>query len=254
MFTLSIISLFLAVSTVCLAQEGAVALGESVDVIDHGVFDSLWQASLDRGRLRTEAWNSDAYRTYRLGLAGASPMSYLPKARSAFWVNAYLACLIEILHLRSGHRSTAWDSLWLRRDTFLVAGQRHTLESMRAEAIRAAGTVAVMGCLPSGSSRGAPFPPAAATAATIRRLIRDQMRRICRSERYLLYDPAGNVLQLSNFFGPILKDMAAEARSVADWLLRYVAEATAAQIALHASTLRVQVHDVLETWRKARPP
>ncbi len=181
-------------------------------------------------------------------------MSYLPAARTAFWVNAYLACLIEVLHLRAGYRSTAWDSLWLRRDTFNVAGRRLTLDEMRHEAVRAAGTVAVMGCLPSGSTRGAPFPPAAATASTMRRLMRDQMRRVCRSERYVLYDPAGNVLQLSGFFSELLPAMSTEARSAAEWLLRYVAEDTAAQVALHAGTLRVQVHDVLETWRKARPP
>ena len=80
------------------------------------------------------------------------------------------------------------------------------------------------------------------------------MRRICRSERYVLYDPGGNVLQLSGFFAPLLVRMATEARSVADWVLPYVTEAMAAQIAVHAAGLRIQVHDVLETWRKARPP
>lgn len=235
-------------------QIGTVAVDEWADVVDHTSFDSLWHASVVRGKLLTTGWQSPAYVRYRASIAGAKPSAFLPRARTAFWVNAYLACLLETMHLRRGYRSTVWDSLWDQRDTFDVAGQRLALGDIMKEAIRISGTVGIVGCLPSGSSRGAPLPSHAASARTIHRLLRDQLRRICRSERYLLYDPAGNVLQLSTFFHPLLDGMSKEARSVPEWLLPYVTEGVAAQMALHARTMSVVVQDVIETWRKARPP
>lgn len=235
-------------------QTGTLASDETTDVIDHSSFDSLWRESVVRGRLRTDGCMSDAYARYRNALATAAPSAFLPKAGTAFWVNAYLACLIEVLHIRTGYRSTVWDSLWLTRDTFTVAGRHVTLNDMAMEAVKTAGTVGVHSCLPSGSSIGAPFPSAAATAKTVRRQIRDQLRRICRSERYVLYDPAGNVLQLSSFFEPIAEGMKDEAKSIQVWVLAFVTESVAAQMAIHASTLKVQVQDRIESWRKARPP
>ncbi len=242
------------VATNVFAQRESFGTDEYADVIDHTRFDSLWHEAQLRGRLNTQGWDSEAYRTYRLQLSSATPMAFLPKARTAFWVNAYLACLMEVMHLRVGYRSTVWDTLWLRRDTFYVAGQPSTLDDLRIEAVRAAGTVAVWGCLPTGSQQGAPFPSRAATARNIRVMIRDQMRRICRSERYLMFDPAGNVLQISRFFSPIVENMVLEAKSVAQWVLPYVSYGVAAQLALHAPYVQTVVSDVIETWRKSRPP
>ncbi|MBK6290450.1 MAG: DUF547 domain-containing protein [Ignavibacteria bacterium] len=255
MFThfLIIVSLFFFTIAVR-GQIGTVAVDEWADVVDHTSFDSLWHASVVRGKLLTTGWQSPAYVRYRASIAGARPSAFLPRARTAFWVNAYLACLLETMHLRRGYRSTVWDSLWHRRDTFDVAGRRMTLDDIMQEAIRISGTVGIVACLPSGSSRGAPLPSHAATARTMHRLLRDQLRRICRSEKYLLYDPAGNILQLSTFFHPLLDGMSTEARSVPEWLLPYVTEGVAAQMALHARTMSVVVQDVIETWRKARPP
>ncbi len=248
-----IVSLFFVTVSV-VGQTGTVAIDEWADVVDHTPFDSLWHSSVVRGKLLTSGWQSPAYNRYRAAIAHAQPSAYLPRARSAFWVNAYLACMYETMHLRRGYRSTVWDSIWHKRDTFVVASQRMTLEEIMSKAIEISGTVGIMACLPTGSSRGAPLPSHAASAKTIHRLMRDQLRRICRSEKYLLYDPAGNILQLSTFFSPLLTAMSKEARSVPEWLLPYVTDGVAAQMALYATTMSVVVQDVIETWRKARPP
>lgn len=248
-----IVSLFFFTVS-CVGQTGTVAIDEWSDVVDHTTFDSLWHSSVVRGKLLTAGWQSPAYSRYRAAIAQAQPTAYLPRARTAFWMNAYLACMYETMHLRRGYRSTAWDSMWHRRDTFVVASQKMTLEGIMKKAVEISGTVGIIACLPTGSSRGAPLPSHVATAKTILRLMRDQLRRVCRSEKFLLYDPAGNVLQLSTFFSPILSAMSREARSVPEWLLPYVTEGVAAQMALNANTMSVVVQDVIETWRKARPP
>ncbi len=142
----------------------------------------------------------------------------------------------------------------MRRDTFLIAMQFLTLADVVREAQLVSGTVGIASCLPTGSSKGAPLPSFAATAKSVRRMMRDQLRRICRSEKYLLFDPAGNVLQLSTFFAPLLPSMQKEARSVPDWVLPYLTDQVAAQMALRAKTIEVVVSDGIETWRKARPP
>lgn len=235
------------------AQLSATGADPSADVIDHTRFDSLWHEAVVLGKLRADYVQCEAYESYRKLLATAYPSAALPPARTAFWINAYLACLMEQMHRRTGYRSTVWDSTWLSRDSFLIAGRPLTLESMINEAIISAGSVRVVGCLPSGSSLGAPFPSHVAFTKTVRRIMRDQMRRICRSERYVLYDPFGNVLQLSRFFEPIRDRMVAEAGSEAQWVLPFVSDAVAAQIALGAAGIRVVVLDRIETWRKARP-
>lgn len=253
--TIILISLIVCfISGQAWSQAGPIAIDEFSDVIDHTSFDSLWRESIGRGKLRTDGCQSPAYVRYRSELAAAKPSAFLPRAVTAFWVNAYLACLMEVMHIRAGYRSTVWDSLWLSRDTFMIAGHLLTLNDMVNEARRGSGTPGVFSCLPNGSSKGAPFPSSVATAKTVKRLIRDQMRRICRSERYLLYDPAGNVLQLTSIFTPMLTEMSSEAESIQSWVLPYVTEAVAAQMALRASTLKVTIQDGIESWRKARPP
>jgi len=237
-----------------MSQGVVIGQDESADVVDHTSFDSLWKESTVRGKLLTTGWNSMAYRNYRNVLSTARPSAFLPNSRAAFWVNAYLACLLEIMHLRTGYRSTMWDSLWLMRDTFEVAGRGLTLRDMVAEATIAAGTAGIVSCLPTGSSSGAPLPPRAAYAKNVRILMRDQLRRICRSERYLLYDPAGKVLQCSAFFIPLQEAMKNEAGSLPRWVLPFVTDGVAAQMALGANSITTFVHDRIETWRKARPP
>jgi hypothetical protein len=222
------------------------------DVIDHSRFDSLWRESKKFGKLDTRGVLSEAYQSYRDSLAGAYPDRFLPDARVAFWVNAYLALLMEAMNQRVGYRATVWDSLYLRRDTAIVAGARFTLQQLADTIVGTARTVAARAFLCTGSSTGAPFPSHALYARTVRAELREQLRKLVRSERYVLYDPAGNVLQLATMFEPWLPGMEAEKGGVVEFLLPWMTEAMAAQVALGRGSIRIQLSDRIETWRRAR--
>ncbi len=223
-----------------------------VDVIDHGRFDSLWRASKRFGKIDTRGVQSECYRTYRAALAGAQPQRYLPESQTAFWVNAYLACLMEVMDRRVGYRSTRWDSLFRYRDTFQIAGEAWTLASMGERIVQIAGTVRARAFLATGSSAEAPFPAHACYAATVRRELREQVRKLCRSEQYVLFDPAGKTLQLARMFESWAEGMKHEGGSVVDFLLPWVSEATAAQLALAEPGIHVEYSDRIERWRRRR--
>ncbi len=82
--------------------------------------------------------------------------------------------------------------------------------------------------------------------------LRGQLRKLIRSERYVLYDPAGKVLQLAVMFEPWLQGMVKEAGGVVQYLLPWMTEAMAAQVALAGSSVSIQISDRIETWRRAR--
>ncbi len=236
------------------AQRTAPTTGADVleDVIDHRRFDSLWRASRQHGRLDGRAVLTDVYREYRMALASALPDRFLPEARLAFWINAYLALLMEVVHHRVGYRSTVWDSSFREHDTAIIAGSAFTLRAIADTVIALSGSVAYRAFLCTGSTSDPPFPSHAMYARTIRQELRNQLRRLVRSEQFVLYDPAGNVLQLASMFKPWLQAMETEKGSVVSFLLPWLDESTAAQLALHSSSLRVQIADRIERWRKAR--
>lgn len=244
----------LTASSLCHGQTLRPTFGidDTTDVIDHHRFDSLWNANLQHGKINTRGIFSDAYSSYRDALKGAYPDGFLPDSRFAFWVNAYLACLYQVIHKKVGYRSTVWDSTFLTRDTFLVAHKPHTLKAMQDSVLNVSRTVRAAVFFCSGSSTSPPFPNHAGFAKTIRRLMRDMMRRVCRSEKFLLFDPAGGVLQLAAFFERYDGPMRTEARSVAQFVLPYLTEAVAAQLALRISTVSVIYSNRIETWRRAR--
>ena len=224
----------------------------AADVIDHARFDSLWRASKRFGRLDTKGLQSECYRTYRRALATARPDGFLPESQTAFWVNAYLACLMETMSLRTGYRSTLWDSLYLEHDTFLIAGKPLTLKAMGQRIVSAAGTVRARAFLATGSTNEPPFPAHACYAQTVRRELRDQLRKVVRSERYVLFDPAGRTMQLARMFEPWLDGMEREGGSVVNFLMPWVTEAQAAQLALAGPEIRVVLSDRIERWRRQR--
>lgn len=226
---------------------------EHADILDYTSIDSLWRESVDRGRLRTDGVRSQAYARFRAQCERASPMSYLPNARLAFWTNVYLVCLMEAMHLRIGYRATATDSLWLRRDTFVIANERLTLENLRSKVQTTQVLVHAPECLPTGSSQGAPFPTTLATGRRIRVWYRDLFRRIIRSERHIMFDPWSSTLQVSMWMRPLWLRLGERDASFVDYIMTYMTEAMAAQVALGAPRLRVQFTDRIETWRKARP-
>lgn len=224
----------------------------SADVIDHARFDSLWRASKRFGKIDTRGVRTECYRSYRTALAGGRPAGFLPESQLAFWVNAYLACLMEVMDRRVGYRSTRWDSLFRYRDTFEIAGEACTLASMGERIVQIAGTVRARAFLATGSSTEAPFPAHACYAATVRRELREQVRKVCRSEQYVLFDPAGRTLQLARMFESWAPDMVTEGGSVVDFLLPWVSEATAAQLALAQPGIHVEYSDRIERWRRRR--
>lgn len=236
-----------------MAQQATMQSDVQADVLDYTSIDSLWRESIDRGRLRTDGVSSHAYIRFRVQCEHVAPMSFLPNARLAFWTNVYLVCLMEAMHLRIGYRATATDSLWLRRDTFFIANERLTLEGVRDKVRSTQVLVHAYECLPTGSSQGAPFPTTLASGRRIRVWYRDLFRRIIRSERHIMFDPWSTTLQASMWMRPLWQHLGERDATFIDYIMPYMTEAMAAQVALGAPRLRVQFTDRIETWRKARP-
>ena len=224
----------------------------NTDVIDHSTFDSLWRASKQFGKIRTTAVVDEPYKRYQAALATADPGAYFVNSRLAFWVNAYLASLMWVMHYRVGYRSTLWDSLYLQRDTFLIAGSKHTLLSLSDSIVSTAKTVRARSFLCTGSSNDPPFPSGACFAKTVIAQMREQLRRVVRSEKFVFYDPAGITLQLSGPIGEWTDGMINESGSIVDFLIPWVSEPIAAQLALHKDELNIVVGDRIERWRRSR--
>lgn len=225
---------------------------DTSDVIDYGLFDSLWTEALGQGKLSTYAVRSEPFGRLAGMFADAQPRAHGPVARSAFWINAYLFCLWQVMERSAGYRSTIWDSTLLRRDTFIVAGESVVLHGMRERARDHGATVLVAMTFATGSTHAPPFPPRAVRARTWYRQLRDQARRVIRSERFVLYDPAGHVLQLAGFFRPYLDGMISERGSVVQFLLPYVSESMAASLGLRPHDLRIVISDRIERWVRRR--
>jgi len=228
-------------------------VSDTTDVIDHRRFDSLWRASKRFGKLSTQGVATEVYKEYRQAMERADPNAFLPKARLAFWVNAYLACLMEVMHRRVGYRTTVWDSLYLRRDTFVVAHGRWTLDDIQQEILNVGKTVQLRSVFATGSSEDPPFPAHAWYARTAPAELRAQMRSLFRSERFVLYDPAGNALQLARMFEPWLDGMKREAGGVAEFAITWVSESVAAQMALGRTSMTILLSDRMITWKRRRP-
>ncbi|MDZ4746266.1 MAG: hypothetical protein SGJ05_09730 [bacterium] len=244
--------LITVVSSTAQRSQRAFGMDDTTDVIDHTRFDSLWHESMQQGKLVTDGYYCNAYMSYRTALANAYPTAYHPNAQLAFWVNAYYACLWEVMHLRVGYRSTVWDSSFFKRDTFNVAEGVHTLQSLRDTIVGCIRDVRASVFLATGSTHDPPFRANACFAKTVRVAMRDLLRRVCRSEKFVFYDPAGNVLQLSSFFKPLTERMRAEAGSEVQWVLPYVSDQTAALLALHRASVRVVLGDRIEKWKRGR--
>lgn len=234
------------------SQSGVLSVDPFADVIDHSVFDTLWRSSKQGGKVRTTVVLEHQYQRYRSLLATATPESYLPSAQLAFWVNAYLACLLEVLHYRRGYRSAQWDDSLLQRDTFHIAQSRYSLRDLGRRVEEVAGTIKARSMLSTGSTSGPPLLRVIPTARTIRTIMHEQLRRLFRSGRYVRFDPAGSVLQLSGLFQEWLPAMEREGGSIQGFLMPWLSEETAAGVALAGPTLRIQVLDRFDTWLHAR--
>jgi len=222
------------------------------DVIDHTRFDSLWRASKKFGRLDTKAVVSEAYLTYVAALSTADPEPYFVNSRLAFWINAYLASLMHVMHFRIGYRSSIWDSTLLTRDTFIIAKASFTLRSLADTIVATARTVRARAFLCTGSSYAPPYPTGASFGKSVIVQMRDQLRRVLRNDKFIFYDPAGNTLQISVALESWLDGMTREAGGVVEFIIPWVAESTAAQLALNREGMKVIVADRVERWMRAR--
>lgn len=248
------IVIMLVMCTVAMAQRGArvQSVDDTTDVIDHRAFDSLWHASLHGGRLRTDGARSDVLHAYFRAMADASPDAFLPWARRAFWTNAHMACVLVVMDRHTGMRSTVVDSMLFDLDTFLIAGDRHTVRSLAQMVISVHGSALACVLLGTGSTHAPPFLSHAMFARTADRMLREQARRVLRSERFVLFDPGNDALQLASFFAPYMTQMEMEGGSVVQFLLPWLDELTAAECALRRATLRVVISDRIERWRRRR--
>ena len=227
-------------------------IDDTADVIDHGRFDSLWRASLQRGLLRTDGAVSPAMTDYLRTLATAQPDAFLPAARQAFWTNAHMAAIMVVMHRRAGLRSTVADTQLFARDTFMIAGARHTIESIASMVVDIHGTALACVLLGTGSTHAPPLLRTAATSRTMDRILREQARRVLRSERFVFFDPGADAIQLSSFFAPFLTMMEQERGSVVQFLLPWLDDVIAAECALRRASMRVLVADRIEKWRRRR--
>lgn len=256
MSRIDIISLILLVVQLgsAAAQHGGrvLVLDDTTDVVDHAAFDSLWRASIKQGRLWTGGAQSSVMQRYLRALAMAQPDAYYPAARRAFWTNAYMAGVLLVMDRHAGVRSTIVDTALMLRDTVTVAGERHTLQSLAAMVVAAHGTVLSAVLLGNGSSHAPPLLRTATTARTIDKVLREQSKRVFRSERFVLFDPGSDALQIAGFFEPYLEGMTQQAGSVVAFLLPWLDEVVAAECALRKTTLRVVVSDRIEQWRRRR--
>jgi len=225
---------------------------DTADVIDHHRFDSLWRVSLQRGLLQTDGAVSPTMAEYLQALATAEPDAFLPAARQAFWTNAHMATVMVVMHRRAAMRSTVADTQLFTRDTFTVAGSRHTVQSIAAMVIDIHGTALACVLLGTGSTHAPPLLRTTASARTMDRILREQARRVFRSERFVFFDPGADVIQLSSFFAPYLTLMEQERKSVVQFLLPWLDDVVAAECALRRASLRVLIADRIEKWRRRR--
>ncbi|CAN5411362.1 hypothetical protein BH10BAC6_BH10BAC6_03960 [soil metagenome] len=225
---------------------------DTTDVIDHSSFDSLWHASLKNGRLSTDAVKYSTFDIYWRRLRSAEPATYSRAARTAFWSNAWLASILSVMAAHAGYRSTIWSDELFDADTFTIAHEEFTLRTLRTRVVHESGSPMALFALATGSTRGPPFPAHAYTARTVERMLRELARRVCRSERFVFYDPGSNVLQISSVFAELEPAIVTTYGSMIQFLLPYVSEAVAADVALRRSSLKVIYGDAVERWLRRR--
>lgn len=225
---------------------------DTTDVVDHTDFDTLWHASIKNGRLSTEAVRYSAFDIYWRRLRAAEPARYSKAARTAFWCNAWLASVLSIMSTHAGYRSTIWHDALFEADTFTIAGENMTLRLLRQRIIQEAGTPLALFALSTGSTKAPPFPSHVYRARTVARALRDQAKRVCRSERFVFYDPGQNVLQVSSMFAEFEPSIQSAYGTLPQFLLPYMSEATAAEVALRRKTLTVIYGDAVDRWIRRR--
>ncbi len=205
----------------------------------HAVWDSLLQQYVWAGQVNVVGLSADERLSqYLHQLALAEPERWTQEAQMAFWLNAHNACVVALLARRPGLRLiTNLDSL-IAADTFCIAGEEHTLLSLR-QRLRQFGEpllhFGAAGLTPS-------FPPLARrafTSANLRRQLRDNARAFLRSPDACLLEVQTNTLWLSPFFAWYRADFERSGHTLLHTIANYVEPTVAAYIAARRREIRI---------------
>lgn len=222
------------------------------DVVTCAPFQHAWKGATERGRLATYMVDSTWFQAWVESLASANPDTAGPWPRRAFWVQAWMTCMVQVAHKRTGYRTVVFDSVMFRSDTFVIASERYTLEQVGKRVVAEFGTAAAMFLLGVGSTSGPPLVTVAPTAWTVERILREQARKVVRNERWVFWDPARDVLQLARFMECWSGVMRQEAGDELAFLLPYMDDATAASVALRRKHVQIHYSDRLDRWMRRR--
>ncbi|MEN3026818.1 MAG: DUF547 domain-containing protein [Chlorobiota bacterium] len=212
----------------------------------HAVWDSLLQRYVWAGRVNAFGIAQEpSFRAYLDSLAVAVPEQGSRESQMAFWLNAHNACVVAVLARHPGLRyAGAWDSL-MRLDTFCIAGEEHTLLSLRDRLRRFGDPLLHFGA--SGITQGFPLLARRAfTAANLRRQLRENARAFLRSPRGCILDVESNTLWLSPLFAWYRVDFERDGRTLLHFVADYAEPTVAAYIAARQGELRI---DFLELDR-----
>lgn len=222
------------------------------DILDCAPFLRAWKGATAKGWLSTNVVDSAWYAEWMQTLATARPDTAVPWARRAFWVQAWMSCMLVVAHRRMAYRTTRYDPRLTDRDTFVIAGTTMCLKDLGLRVVREFGTCSSISLFGMGSTHGPPLAPYAPVAWTVERLMREQMRKIARSERHVLWDPASDVLQIASWMEPWSDMMREEAGDEVAFLIPYMDDATAAAVAFRRQHVTIVYSDRLERWKRRR--
>lgn len=222
------------------------------DVIDPSLVDSVLKRWVIRGRLNTRVIGDSTF-LYLLDTVGRSQLTGRDRlSQWAFWANVQILVAMDIAARKTGYRSTTSDSSLFRGDTFIVAGEAFTYDSLRRYCVYQASSVLSVLSAPVGSNHGVPWPSTAARADRVINWWRDNAKRVLRSPRFVLYDPASDVIQIAGVLTGFEDQIERYHGTIINFILPYLDDATAASVALQRSRVRVELVPVIERWNRQR--
>lgn len=233
----------------CLAQSGS----------EHALWDSLLQQYVWSGRVFILGIATDPrFQQYLDFLATAHPEKGSREEQIAFWLNAYNACGVAFLARRPGLRYLASLDSLIHADTFCVAGEEHTLWTLRQRLRQFGNPLLHMGA--GGLTMSfPPLPRRAFTAANLFRQLRNNARAFLRSRRGCLLEAATSTLWLSPLFAWYRADFERGGRSLLHFVAQYAEPTVAAFIAARSRELQVRflepdLHTIVRFTPVAHPP
>ncbi|MCU0331283.1 MAG: hypothetical protein MUC47_09965 [Candidatus Kapabacteria bacterium] len=220
------------------------------DVVDPTPFIALWKGASAQGKLDTRAVHDTLFQQWFAAIQDARPDDAHPWAQRAYWLHAWHGWFLIVANRYAGKRTLSVDSTWRTRDTVVIAGYRHTLESLEGRVRECFGTCASALLLGTGNVAGFPLLQDMPRATTVERALRHRTRSLARSERFVLWDPGDDVLHVHRSFERLETAMVKEAGSVVAFLLPFMSDAMAAAVALRAAKVRIFYADVLDRWHR----